>query len=174
MRRARFLSFSVAGLIASCLLPAVAEAQAGPYQFFALTPCRVYDTRTGQPSAGGTNGGRLVHGAVRQYRLKTLCGIPGTAQAVSLNLTVVGPTGGGDLRIAPWNPNGPSDPNTYFPVVSTLNYVAGDVLANGAIVPLASISNPPNEYDFMVIAAITPFDVNSKTDLIIDVNGYFQ
>ncbi|MBI5090326.1 MAG: hypothetical protein HZB15_16120, partial [Actinobacteria bacterium] len=37
----------------------LAEAQAGPYQYYAVTPCRVYDTRTGLPSAGGTDGGIL-------------------------------------------------------------------------------------------------------------------
>jgi len=84
------------------------------------------------------------------------CGIPATAQAVSFNFTVVGPTGGGDLRIFPGD--------AALPTVSTINYRAGQVRANNAILLLGPSGNISVRVD----------QGGGIVHLIIDVNGYFE
>ena len=155
-------------LAAALFLPGLAEAQAGPYEYYAITPCRVYDTRTGLPSAGGTGGGIINTATVRTFRLRSLCGIPTAATAVSLNLTVVTPSAPqGDLRIAPY-------PGT-FPDVSTSNFVQNETIANGAIVPLGTVTTPGTDPDFQVVGAgCFPCSDTYTYHLLIDVTGYFQ
>lgn len=155
---------------AALFAPGIAEAQAGPYQFYALTPCRAYDTRNGSVLPLGIIG----VGEVRAFKLKGVCGIPSDATAVSLNLTVIQPTGFGDLRIAPYNAGAVSNPNAYFPNVSTSNYTYLENLANGAIVPLTAAPAPPNSYDFMVIGAMCCAAPPLQYHLAIDVTGYFR
>lgn len=157
------------GAFAAAVLSAgLAEAQAGPYQYYAVSPCRVYDTRTGLPSAGGTGGGIINTATIRSFRLRSLCGIPTNATAVSLNLTVVTPTAPqGDLRIAPY-------PGT-FPDVSTSNFVQNETIANGAIVPLGTVTTPGTDPDFQVLGAgCFPCSSSYTYHLLIDVNGYFR
>jgi predicted regulator of Ras-like GTPase activity (Roadblock/LC7/MglB family) len=77
------------------------------------------------------------------------------AQAVSLNVTVVNPEGPGFIGIWPGGEAAPS------PLVSSLNYVAGQVVPNAVVAPLGSTG------------AITVVTV-SKTDLLLDVNGYYE
>src|SRR5512140_1609317 len=91
-------AFSVAVLSAG-----FAEAQSGPYQYYAVTPCRAYDTRPGLPSAGGEGGGIMHTATPRNFRMRGFCGVPSTAAAVSVNLTVTNPQASqGDLRVAPY------------------------------------------------------------------------
>jgi hypothetical protein len=80
------------------------------------------------------------------------CGIPGTARAYSLNVTVV-PSG--PLAYLTIWPTGQQIPN-----VSTLNSLSGAIVANAAIVPAGTSG------------AISVF-VTNNTDVIIDINGYF-
>jgi hypothetical protein len=155
------------GAVAAVVLSSgLVEAQAGPYQYYAITPCRVYDTRTGLPSAGGTNGGIMLTATPRSFRMRGFCGVPSTAAAVSVNLTVTEPQASqGDLRVAPY-------PGT-FPAQSTSNYYAGETVANGAIVPLGTV-NPGTDPDIQIDAAGAPFTQKWTYHLLIDVNGYFQ
>lgn len=64
-----------------------------PLAFVAMTPCRVVDTRqtAGFPFPFGP--GILIGGASRTFPIQssTLCSIPATALAYSLNVTVVLP-----------------------------------------------------------------------------------
>src|SRR5687767_12174412 len=61
------------------------HAQSGPYQYNAVTPCRLVDTR----NAIGTNGGpALTEDTQRDFRIRGNCGVPSTAKAVSINLAV--------------------------------------------------------------------------------------
>ena len=84
--------------------------------------------------------------------LSAFCGIPATAQAYALNMTVVpmGPLS----YLTTW-PAGQSQP-----FVSTLNALTGSVTANSAIVPAGS-NGAINVY------------VTNPTDVVIDINGYF-
>jgi Divergent InlB B-repeat domain/Interleukin-like EMT inducer len=119
-------------------------------QFFTVAPCRVFDTRTGT---------RLVSGSARTFQLTGFCGLPSTATAVSTNLTVVGPTGGGYVVLFPGNAN--------VPVTSTINFNATQTRANKAIVGLAADGSG-------TVGALAVIAGNGTTDLVLDVNGYFD
>ncbi|HMF10376.1 MAG TPA: hypothetical protein VKJ00_14655, partial [Thermoanaerobaculia bacterium] len=123
-----------------------------PVAFVGVTPCRVVDTR----GANGTFGGPgLSAGSPRNFPIPTgpCAGIPANAQAYSLNVTVTNTAGPGFIKIFPQG--GPS------PVVSTLNYVANQTVANAAIVPAGAGGG------ITVAAGV------SGTDLILDINGYY-
>jgi hypothetical protein len=130
-----------------------ANAQAQGLQYFAVTPCRAADTRSG-------NGGIVQASIFRAFTLKGVCGIPASALAVSVNLTIVGPTADGFFSLWPYG--------GAFPVVSTINFVAGEpAIANGAIVPLAV--GTPDLYGGYGTAT-----GSGQTQAILDVTGYFQ
>ena len=117
--------------------------------FIALTPCRVIDTRGNAPLTGGF----LPAATVRSYTVTGVCGIPAGAQALSLNATVVHPTGPGFLVLYPQGGT--------FPPVSTLNFLGNDVIVNAAVVPIS------------VSGGISMALGVSGGDVILDVNGYY-
>jgi len=117
--------------------------------FFTLTPCRVADTRATSP---------LSSGAVRTVPATNLCGVPADAAAVALNVTVVGATGDGYLRLYT---DGTLRPDA---VVSTFS--AGAIRANNAILPL-----PGGGAGAL---AAEPFVAGGGTvHMVVDVFGYF-
>ncbi len=120
-------------------------------QFVPVVPCRVVDTR-GAPGQFG--GPPMTAGSARSFLVpQSPCGIPATAKAYAMNVTVV--------------PQGPLSFLTLWPagqdrpLVSTLNSFAGDVVANAAIVS-AGAGGGVSVY------------VTHPTDVILDVNGYFD
>jgi len=123
-----------------------------PMSFVGVTPCRIVDTRGPTGPYGAPS---LTAGVSRNFALASgpCTGIPASVGALSLNITVTNTAGPGFIKIYP---QGASPP-----VVSTLNYVAGQTIANAAIVPAGSGG------------AVTVVAGVSGTDLIIDVNGYF-
>ena len=123
-----------------------------PLPFIGLAPCRLADTR-GNGFAGAYGPPSLTAGAPRSFTLTGQCGIPASATAVSLNVTVDRTTGPGFILIYPQGGT--------QPLVSTVNYAAGQTIANAAIVPLGSGG-------ITVIAGV------SGTDLVLDTNGYFS
>ena len=118
--------------------------------FTPIEPCRMMDTR----DAAGTFGGPMIPaGGVRFVPVvESLCNIPASAQAYSLNVTVV-PAAGLDY-LSVW-PAGETQPR-----VSTLNSLNGRVVANAAIVPAGTLDA------FNVFAS-------DATNVIVDINGYF-
>jgi len=125
----------------------------GALYFYPVTPCRIADTR----SAAGTFGGpSLGAAATRTFPIaSSACNLPFTAQAYSLNMTAV-PTGS-LLYLSAWPAGQPQ------PVVSTLNDLQGQIVANAAIVPAGAGS---------FAGSISVF-VSDATNLVIDINGYF-
>ena len=124
-----------------------------PAPFIGITPCRIVDTRNSSYPAG-YGPPQLSAGVPRVFTLAGQCGIPDQdVQAVSLNITVVGPAGLGYVLLYP---EGGAQPN-----VSTLNFTAGQTVANAAIVPLSALGG------ITVAAAL------SNTQLLIDTNGYY-
>jgi hypothetical protein len=121
--------------------------------FFTLTPCRLLDTRTPQGAPA------LISSAIRQLQMTGTCGIPATAVALSVNVTITSPTGAGYVRFAPGG--------GALPLVSTVNFSPGDTRANNAILPL------PGDGSGKVAANAFVSDGGS-VHLIVDVNGYFQ
>ncbi|HEX6083248.1 MAG TPA: hypothetical protein VF266_01905, partial [Thermoanaerobaculia bacterium] len=122
MRTALFLT-ALTAVFASTAL-----AQSGPFQYYPLTPCRVVDTR----GANSTNGGPAFgSNTTRNFQMRGFCGVPTSAKAVSLNVTVTQATQPSYLTV--W-PSGLTQP-----IVSMINFEATDpALANGIIVGLSS------------------------------------
>jgi hypothetical protein len=115
--------------------------------FVPVAPCRLVDTRTISQPALSTQ-------EIRSFVIPQLgCGIPTTAQAYSLNVTVVPRGYLGYLTI--W-PSALTQPG-----VSTLNSWNGIVVANAAIVP-AGAGGAVSVY------------VTDTTDVILDIDGYFD
>ena len=118
---ARFLALAAVGL---GLAPAWAQAQT-PLSFYPLSPCRLWDTRSAGPAHSANT--------TRNFPVRGMCGVPVTAQAVALNLTVTFGTltnrDFGNMRAYP--------AGTPVPPASVLNWLATDsAIANGAIIPL--------------------------------------
>lgn len=128
-----------------------------PAIFVPFSPCRMVDTRGGGAWTGAYGPPALPASSARSFPMTSPSGpcpgIPTGAAAISLNITVVNTAGPGFIMIYP---EGGS-----VPTVSTLNYNAGQVLANAATVPMSTSGG------ITVVAGV------SGTDLILDVNGYF-
>ena len=136
----------MADRMVNALLPPVG----GAGRFNTLAPCRVVDTR-------GTNPPALNGSLQRTFFLSGVCGVPTTAKAVSVNVTITSPTSAGDLRIFPGGVSAP--------LVSTINFVPGQTRANNAVLQVGGGTT----------AAITVLnDALGTVDFILDVNGYFQ
>ncbi len=122
----------------------------GALSFYPVAPCRVADTRN---PAGPFGGPTLEAGTARSFTIpSSACGIPSSAAAYSMNVTVV--PGGILPYLTAW-PTGSAQPG-----VSTLNSWDGTVVANAAIVPAGTDG------------AISVFAAG-RTDVILDINGYF-
>jgi hypothetical protein len=121
--------------------------------FYTLTPCRVADTR-GAPGPYG--GPALQAGTSRTFAMAGPCGIPGTADAIAVNVTVTEPTAGGYLTI--------HQAGVPLPLASTINYGPGQTRANNAIVPLGT-------NDSIAVFCGQP---SGTTHFLIDVVGYFR
>ena len=157
-KTARLLVLGGLGILLSHAARAVV---AGPYSFFPLTPCRVVDTRG---PVGPQGGPALAANTVRSFSIINVngCGVPTTAKAAAINITVVQPTDNGDLRLFPYQ--------SAVPLASAINFSTLDfALANGAIVPLANIGG----LDISVQNDMPPGSPGN-VHLVIDVTGYFQ
>jgi photosystem II stability/assembly factor-like uncharacterized protein len=143
----RSTSFAVAG----ATIP-VTQLGSGGLQFYPLTPCRVADTR-GNGFSGTQGPPSMPAQTSRAFQVAGLCGVPATAAAYSLNVTVV-PAGGALNYLTTW-PTGQPQPEA-----STLNSPVGLVVANAAMVP-AGTSGDISIY------------VSDATDVLFDINGYF-
>jgi beta-glucanase (GH16 family) len=124
-----------------------------PRDYFTLPPCRVVDTRNlGAPIGGPA----LQAQETRVFLLSGHCGIPSTAKAVSINLTVTQAAAAGNLRLYPADQT--------VPTVANINYAAGQTRANNAIVSLD---------DRGQMAAFAG-QASGTVDLIIDITGYLE
>jgi hypothetical protein len=152
VRIGRSLSIA-ASIVAAGFLARPAQAQTG-LQFYAVTPCRAADTRAGF-------GGILPASTLRNFTIKGVCGVPTTAKAVAVNVTVVTPSADGFFFV--WPAGGA------VPGVSTINFNAGEpAIANGAIVPLAvAVGND-------LSSAYGTASGSGTAHVLLDVTGYFQ
>jgi hypothetical protein len=121
-----------------------------PMGFYTVTPCRVVDTRRPAP------GSPLVGGVTRTFPFAGVCGIPSTARAVSVNVTVTGTSAEGNVRLFP---GGTPPPST-----STVNVKAAQTRANNGMVTLGTAGD--------VGVMLAP--AGATGHVIIDVNGYLQ
>jgi hypothetical protein len=117
-----------------------------------LAPCRVVDTRN---ATGPLGGPALSANAVRDFVMWGHCGVPSSATAVSINVTITQPSAAGSVRFSPGcAPLG----------VSAISYGAGQTRANNAVLGLG----PNGELTANAVQA------SGTVQLIIDINGYFQ
>lgn len=128
-----------------------APLQAAGSAFYTVSPCRIVDTRG---PAGPLGGPALGSGQVRALAVAGRCGVSSSAEAVAVNITVVLPAGGGHLTVGPTGAPAPS--------TSTINFRAGQVRANNAVLPLGAAGG------------LTVFSgVAGEAHFILDVAGYF-
>jgi hypothetical protein len=158
------LLVAVAASAVIALVGKPAQAQGnGPYQYFPVTPCRVFDTRQ---VSSQTTGNPLSNPGPYDFRVQSNCGVPSGAKAVTINCTVVSPTAQGDLRLYPVG--------APYVVVATLAYGAGEpALANGAIVPLGTVVASTDK-DLRTVIGMNGGPGTGTIHLIVDVTGYFQ
>ena len=125
----------------------------GPLTLFGITPCRIVDTRNAPGPFGGP---ALVAGGTRTFDLPSgpCPGVPSTAGAYSLNLTIIATSELNGGFLTAW-PTGEAQPT-----VSTLNFNANQVVANAAVVP-AGTSGSINVF------------VSLPGHFLIDINGYY-
>ncbi len=116
-------------------------------RLFTLTPCRMLDTRAGAP---------MPAGATAVLGIAARCGVSAGATAVAVNVTVVQPGTAGNLRLFP--------DGIPVPLSSTINFRAGQVRANNAILALSPFG------DLKVLCEIPLGFAN----VILDVTGYFE
>lgn len=128
----------------------------GAIAFHTIDPCRLADTRD---PAGPAGGPALSANATRSFPVTGRCGIPADARAVSINLAVVGPTDVGDLRIYP--------AGAAAPLASVVNFGAGAVRANNAILGLGAGGQIAVQCDM-------PPGSTGVTHFLMDVNAYFR
>jgi len=132
--------------------------------FHPVVPCRVVDTRV--ISAPLANDGVYSFLAVNESTYAPQggfagdCGVPYTALAVEMNITAVGSTELGHLRLYPFG-----EP---LPNASILNYSAGQNIANTATVGrCVEMDGDLCNKDFSVYAF-------KATHVIVDVLGYYE
>ena len=116
-----------------------------------LTPARLLDTRNG---TGAVSSGALAAGSVQRLKVTGRGGVPSTGvKAVVLTVVVTGPQQPGYLTAYP---SGTSRPTT-----SNINYVAGQTIANTAVVTPSA----DGYVDLYVFAS---------TQVVADVQGYLS
>jgi hypothetical protein len=119
-------------------------------RLYTIAPCRAVDTRAADAPA-------LAANVSRAFAIGGRCGIPVGARAVSLNVTVTQPGAPGNLRLFA--------AGTSAPGASALNYSAGQIRGNNAIIPLSAAG------ELAILASQTP---GTTTHVIVDLNGYFE
>jgi hypothetical protein len=126
-----------------------------PADFYTVPPCRIVDTR----GPNGPFGGPALRGdgARRLFAVAGQCGVPSGAIAAALNITVVSPSGPGDLRVGPAG---------VALSTSTINFAARQTRANNAVVALTG-------YPLGSLWVQTDI-FHGTTNLVLDVTGYFQ
>ena len=123
--------------------PGSGPSNTNGFSFYALTPCRMLDTR--HPPSAAFNGTLTLNVG------NSGCGAASTATAYAVNATVVPPGSLGYLTL--WADGAAQPP------VSTLNANDGAVTSNMAIVPTTN-------------GSIKAF-VSNPADLVLDIFGYF-
>jgi hypothetical protein len=119
----------------------------------ASAPFRVFDTR----NSIGTAGGPMRAGERRRVRIAGVGTVPAGATAVYANVTVVDPTGEGFLTV--WPAGGAT------PDVSNLNFTAGEIVPNMAILGVGD--------DGSIDVEVTlPWSPSGTAHVLVDVLGW--
>jgi hypothetical protein len=127
-----------------------------PLNFNTLAPCRIFDTRVG--TGPGAAAPALAPNAGRTFETSGLCGIPPTATALSVNVTVTQPAAPGSLTLYAGNEPAPAP-------ATAISFATGQTRAANTIVRLGSDGS----------GTLGVQNNSSGTvHFILDVNGYFE
>jgi hypothetical protein len=119
-------------------------------KYVPITPSRLLDSRYSNGLSG-----RLSANVPRPFQI-TGRGVPTEATGISANVTVVNETGSWAVFVGP--------DQIAKPPTSTLNFVKGDVRANGLTVALGTGGT---------LSATYMSGKGNTTNLVMDVTGYF-
>jgi len=125
----------------------------GALAFYTVSPCRLLDTRS---AFGPLGGPALTTGSQRVVTAAGLCGIPVTAKALALNVTVVTAPAPGSLSIFP----GDGAPGAS----TSISFGVGQTRGNNAVAKLSSSGS----------GTIGLVSTTGPVNVILDVTGYFQ
>jgi ELWxxDGT repeat protein len=117
--------------------------------FYTLAPCRLLDTRDTTP---------LVSGSARTFAATGGCGVPPTAKALAVNLTVTGATSPGSLQAYAGG--------TPAPGINSVSFSALRPRASNSIVQLGPGG--------LTALLETASGAAGSADLIVDVSGWFE
>ncbi len=142
---------TVGGMLLSYSVPSTVP----PAPFFPVSPTRICDTRPTAQSGltDQCTANTLGRGGTLSVQVTGEAGVPSGATAVVANVTVTNPTAAGYLIVYP--------AGTPRPLVSNVNFSAGQTVPNLVTVPLS-----PG-------GAIDVFNSGSSTDVLVDVTGYY-
>lgn len=166
MKKIGWLIVNIAAVVSVLIASANAWGQLGSADkdivFSPVTPCRILDTRnTSILSAGETRGfnGPGVISFQSQGGSAGNCNLLKNEPiaALVINFTIVNPSNGGYITAFPTT-------NSPRPLAATVNFSAGDVLGNNAVVKLSE-----NELSYAFNVYTT-----AQTHLVADVVGYFN
>jgi hypothetical protein len=162
MRKLRaFSAFALAAALACSQASAASRAaksiptEVGPNRFYTLAPCRVLDTR--DLTGGALGAPSLIGGLPRSFPLARHCRIPSVARAVSVNITVVGPSLSGNLHA--YAADIPEPPT------SVVNFKAGQIRSNNVLLSVAQ--------DGLATITLRPDMAGGLVNVLVDVNGYW-
>ena len=128
-----------------------------PARFYTLPPCRLIDTRDPE-TVNGLGGPALASfPSQRAFTLTNVCGIPPTATALSVNVTVTQSTAPGFVTVFAGNSS--------TPPTSSINFAAGQTRANNTMVILATDGTG-------VVRVLN--GAAGTVHFILDVNGYLE
>lgn len=127
---------------------------AGATRLTATSPTRVVDTRDAYRELmnTGTQGARIAPGALQSVSLAGERGIPATAKALSVNVTVTSVSASGSITVFGCGTQ---------PPVRTISFTAGTTVANGVQVKLSATGD-------------LCFSGTTNAHVIIDVNGWWN
>ncbi len=162
MVRHRTGGTQIAALLVLLLPVAVADAgSAGTAaasqgeSYYTISPCRLIDTRNSTGADAGAPA--LVAGQTRVFAISGKCGLPSSAEALTVNVTVTSPTASGNLKI--YRADLATEPNA-----TNISFAAGATRANNAIVGLAADGSGIKVLD----------NSAGSVHFVLDVNGYFS
>lgn len=139
------MAVAVALSLASSLV-----AQVLPAAFTPLAPCRILDTRSGDPVVGGSTVYLDVRG---------VCNVPEEANAITFSVAAWQPLANGSLLV--W------EDGILRPTATTLNYQAvSNAMSSGGVSRLC----------YPLLECINDLQIwsSQETDVILDVTGYYS
>jgi hypothetical protein len=122
--------------------------------FYSVDPCRLVDTRNPDGPLGGP---ALAPTSTRAFAFAGNCNIPATAKALSVNLTVTGPSAAGFLTLFP--------ADQALPTASVVSFSPGNTRSSNAILPVSGEGTVSLNLRNGAAGAL---------HVILDVNGYFE